>query len=266
MASFQVSGNTSNSVDVMSGNYRGLLVAATATTPADLTLAVMNGIQVNVTLYRRSGTYTVHSGPVLPIALAYNPGSNEGQVNQSYNALYVDWGGIVNLQPGDRLQVKTSVSGSATGQVVTTTLRSATGIEYYVPQVLNYAVNLQQVTQTIPCGDNVTKVGIVTLDDVDAITAVNFSSSIFSDNYSIPDFRAFAAEVFPFGGTNTTRNTYLIYDGPETQKTEVTCTVDTAQTAITYVVSFAGIRTKESTENAIRLSNKIADSITSQYL
>jgi len=265
MASIQVSGNGSQTTNETSGSYKGVFVSATATTPGDLTHTVMKGIRCTVNLYTPSGSFTIHSGQAWPLAMGNNPGSNEGNVSNSYNSLYIDWGGIVNVGQNDRIQIQLDVASSATGQVTTATLVPATGIGYYVPQLLLYSVNLNNATQTFPAGDNVTKVAVVTDGSADVITKINASSDIWSADFSVPDFRALQASDYPYAFA-TGDIVYNVYDGPEAQRFKLELSVDTGQTADCFIVSFAGVRTKEITEKATRLAVKIAGEVSERYM
>ena len=264
MASIQVSGNASNTMDVTSGSYRGVLISATATTPADLTHTVMKGIKCVVNLYTKEGSYTIHSGSAWPLAIGNNPGNNEGNVSNNYNALAIDWGGIVNLSQGDRLQITLDVSGAATGQVVTAILEPGIGIGYYIPQIQLYKVNLTNTQQDIFAGDNVTKVSVVTDGSSDVITNVNLSSDLTAANYGVPAFRALQSRDYPYAFA-TGDLIYNLYNGPESQKVNLQISVDTGQTADCFVVSYAGVRTAATTAKAEAIAGKIANEVDARY-
>jgi len=260
-----LAGNGSQVYTETNGSFDAILFGITATTPANLTLTVLQGIRINVTLLRQSGTTQILTGQVLPIALSSNTGSAQGYVTNDYVGLTAAFGGIVNLQPGDKMQVNVSVTGAATGQVVTFGSRPATGIEYYVPVVTTYSVETNRADQSVSLGSNITGIGLVSVGTDDLVTQIQGSSNIWDCIYNVPLLRAIMTSQFPAGLQVDPVNQALFYSGPEMDNVNLQLSVDTGVSTATWIVAYGGKRTVDATANAQALAQKIAKARFSRY-
>jgi len=239
MASFSLTGVASNTITLNSGNISGISIAATSTTPSDVSVAILEGLNVNIQLIRAGRTYTIMSGNAFALGLANKIGNLEWiLVNSLYKSAILRFGQTLNLTSGDTLSINVSVTTAATGQVVTVTTVEDSDIGQYIPMTWVSSVDTTRSTQEHPGGDNLTMVTIVS--DVATgwdITSLSINGSGYSQQLTTPDFYAAVAEQ------NDTTPEYLCfaaYVGPDLDNARI-ITNNAAASGNTFVVVFGGV-------------------------
>lgn len=240
---FQITNNGADTTWVQNKTIGGLIVAVEAT--GELTYN-SEAVQITCTLQRAGRSITVVSGNLLALAKGDNPGNAETSSitadSQTWQGYYIPFGEVpYNLTGDDRFSVSASVSG-AVNAVTTVSVDEAVGVETYTPIINVYPIPKTSTRQTLPLGQNITKVTLVQTGNEFGITTANLQTSLLNRQLIGPDLKALVA-IQRSGNTTSgilDRTSCIIYQGHPASNGELDITVDTAQASNTYVVVFAG--------------------------
>lgn len=237
MASFSLQGVSSNTVTIQSGNVDGIAISITATAIADVTDAMLQGINVSVTLIRGGRSFIILSGNAFALALSNKIGNLELRTVANTKAAILNFGEVVNLKPGDQMSIFVSTTTAASGMVTTVTTTESTEIsEGRIPVVRVSTVNTVMGTQTHFGGDNVQMVSVVS----DSATLFDISNLIISgDGYQLnlqtTDFIAYVSsqnDVVPEWLC------FAAYQGKDLDNCQVS-TNNVANAGNTYIVTYS---------------------------
>lgn len=241
---FSISGSGSQTQTEKNKDVTGLLIgiAATDTTGATITTAILEGITINVTLVRNGNPYTIESSNLFARGQSAFPSSMEG-VNIPFAGLgnksfRVNFGEIINLYGEDVLTVQINVTSAAAGQVLTCSTEMGTGIGAFIPKVTTYVVDTNQSNQTIGGGNNVQCIALVstsaTLFDCTAITIQ--TAGRYSQSYTSADFMSLVASQWE---RQPEFLCFHAYNGAPMDGVSIT-TNNVAQAGNSYIVIYSG--------------------------
>jgi len=249
---YSISGTGEQTQVVTGENIKGLLISLYATTVADLTVSIMQSIQVNVQLTRGGKQFQVVSGNLFALGNANNPGNMEGQtLFTNYKAFAIDWGQVINLKGQDTLSVQIVVPTAATGQVLTCTTWSSSGVGDFIPKVVVSTVDTTMSNQTHPGGDDIFMVSVVSDGLNFDITNININSREgFTQSLSTANFVALMAEAYD---SNPVYFSFPAYLGSPIDGVTIT-TINVAQSVNTWVVVYSGFYDEKTSQVANALA------------
>lgn len=251
----QIQGAGSNQFTMQQGVLDGLLVSFKATTVTDITAAVMQSVNITVTLQSSSGNETILSGNLFALGVANNPSSYEGLAIGLYKSFDVKFGGFIQVKDGDNLQVSVSVGTAVTGGVVTVTSADGVGIEEYTPKVIVFSVDKTRSNYAITPGNNISKVGFVNTTTDFTLTSIDFSSNYFNTNLLVDDFYALMAAEWERTPENYS---FTFFNGGPVDNMNINLNVNTSATSNGYIVAYAGIVTPRTRERTAKAVTKLA--------
>jgi len=258
-----VQGSGSTSYTESNATIGSLIFSITSTTIADVTVAILESINITAQLYRGGETTTILSGNLFAIGIANNPSSYEGLAIGDYKSFTVTFGGgVVNLQDGDELLVNVSVGSSAAGQTLSMSSEYAIGIEYFTPIVNVYPIDKTRTAASLSLGNNVSCASVVhTAADL-VIIGANINSSIWKANYGVTEFYGKMAEQWERVPDNYS---FHLFNDAVQDGVQCDLIIDTTATGNAYLVSYAGRVTPVVQRRSAKLEERIARTVTSKF-
>ena len=252
---YSISGAGQQNQQVQSQKFSHLLISLTATTMTDINAALLQGIQITVEVTKGGQTFTCLSGNLFALGLANAVGSFEGQTIGAYRSFAVALGQNITLGPNDVANVRTVITTSATGLVTTVSTYDGNTIGTYIPNTKVFTVDVNQSTQDISGGDNVTAISVVsdsaTLFDITGLQ-IN-SNSGYNQNLTTPDFYSLMSQQHE--GAAPVYAAFAAYAN-DRDLDGVTCrTTNSNQTGNTFIVIFGGYAIPEVAAQAAATAN-----------
>jgi len=267
MASYVITGAASGSYTEQNRTLDGFYVSSTATTPGDTTIAQMEAVTINVSLYRKGNpVQTIVAGPVFPLVAGTCPGSlgaSAVAIGGSGFSGRIDLGGVLQLDGDDMLQVNINVGGTpATGAVFTISTSYCVGIESYTPRVNCYSIQKTRTTEPVSGGSYVNGIALVNTSTDYVITDCSVTSDNWSNTFTSATFDSClgqAWEVTPiYWG-------FQIYNDVELNNVDLTCTIDTGASGNGYVIVWGGQQSAEIRQRARKTALKVAQKLNSRF-
>lgn len=251
----QIQGAGSNQFTMQQGVLDGLLVSFKATTVSDITAAVLQSVNINVTLQSSAGNETILSGNLFALGIANNPSSYEGIAIGLYKSFDVKFGNFLQVKDGDNLQVQVSVGTAVTGGVVTVTTADGVGIEDWTPKVIVFSVDKTRSNYAITPGNNISKVAFVNTTTDFTLTSVDFSSNYFNTNLIVDDFYALMAAEWERTPENYS---FTFWQGGPVDNMNINLNINTGASSNGYIVVYTGIVTPRTRARTAAAVTKIA--------
>lgn len=270
MASYSIQGAGTQSATITSGTYDGLRFSLIATTIGDITNALLQAINVFVTYAPvEGGTYNVVSSNLYALALSDNIGSYElvnidGTVNCVFN-----WGGHINLKPGDTLTVTTSVGTTATGLSTYVSTSSSVGIMEYIPTVVVSNVDPNRSNYSFSGGDFVSRIAVVndsatSISASQKFTSLTIQSDLLNDTFNFGDFQALIAQQWT---VDPRSYSFCLHQGTAISRVQINANVNASASATNaWVVVFGGIVTNQTKQRLQATVNKVATQEAAKFL
>lgn len=251
---YSISGAGQQNQQIQSQKFSHLLVGITATTMTDINAALLQGIQLTVEVTKGGQTFTCLSGNLFALGLANAVGSFEGQTIGSYRSFAVALGQNISLGSSDVANIRTVVTTSATGLVTTVSTYDDNTIGTYIPNTKVFTVDVNQSTQDISGGDNVTGISVVsdsaTLFD---ITGIQINSATgYNQNLTTPDFYSLMAQQHDAAPVYAA---FAAYAGDRDLDGVTVRTTNNNQSGNTFVVIFGGYAIPEVAAAAANAAN-----------
>lgn len=266
---FSIQGAGTQTATATTGTYSGLRFGLTSTTIADITVAVLENINVLVTYQQANGgSFTAMSSNLLALGLADNIGGYEFlNIDGTINTV-LSWGSPINLSPGDNLTVTVTVGTSVTGLVTVCSSESTVGIMEFIPVIQVFSVDPNRTNYDISLGSNVSRIALVNDASTSITASQRFSSCTiqskeFSDSYIAVDIQALIAQQW-------TRNpdfyTCALYQGPTLTNGVMNINVNTSATSNAWVVVYGGVVNSVTRRNLATTIEKVANKEAAQLL
>jgi len=280
MAQQTVVGNGSQQLILQMSNPKGIRLAWTATTPADITVAVLQNTIITASLRREGKTTTIMNGNALALGVSDLQSTGDGLVvNGEFTACYVPFAklkrdglndmGVVNLRKDDQLIIQVSTSSAATGQQVTFSDQQGTGPELYTPEVSVYVINRNQSIMNVPLPGYVDGIAVVNSLEEYGLLNMNLQCSdpAFFMQDNVADFRSKLSQSISGGqAANPTFYSWSAYEGAPLCDASLTVGVDTTDSGNTYIVIYGGNSSPSVMANAARTLAKIQRSNARKFL
>jgi len=270
MTKFTVTGNGTESGFDTDCTIGGFLIGVTADTPGNVSLAVLQGININATLYRQGQTpFVICYGNAFALARATSPGSAEGVPNLTagYTGLTIDLPGCIQLDGNDRITYTVSVGSAIAGQQVSFCSREVTGIETGIPCLTQYNVLANPSSQNIQFGDNVKAITIVEAGADNRVIGINLNSTYVRMDYGVPELAALrASQVYTNGSPATLAWVTNVYAGAELQNVAGNISVDAEVTANAYVVALSYFTNAEILTKAAQTMERVESKLAQKAL
>lgn len=243
MPRVQITGNGSDTLTVRQATVAGFRIFVRAT--AELTFDP-KACFVTCSLNRKGGSEILFSGSLLPLAKANNPGNAENQsiTADSYTGIsyVIEFDNtVINLRDDDTITCTLNIAGS-TNAVTTLSEIQGQGAETYVPTINVVPISKNNSSLPIDCGGNVSKIALIQDGNGWSVTGVSGRGSLLKLDLIQDELACMAAEQRA-GVTSTSitdRVSCVVYNGWPSDQTELTLTVDTAETASAWLVYFGG--------------------------